>query len=29
MKNEKVNKGMLQLNVPLPRQGVVFYKIQW
>ena len=29
MKNEKVNKGMLRLNVPLPRQGIVFYKIQW
>jgi len=29
VKNEKVNKGMLRLNVPLPRQGIVFYKIQW
>ena len=28
-KNEKVKNGLLQMNVPLPRQGIVFYKIQW
>jgi len=29
IKNEKSNNGKLRLNVPLPRQGIVFYKIQW
>lgn len=28
-KNEKINNGSLKMNVPLPRQGIVFYKIQW
>ena len=28
-KNEKVTNGTLQMNAPLPRQGIVFYKIQW
>lgn len=28
-KNEKVKSGSLQMKVPLPRQGIVFYKIQW
>ena len=28
-KNGKVVNGMLQMNVPLPRQGIVFYTIQW
>ncbi len=28
-KHKKVSKGLLQLKVPLPRQGIVFYKIQW
>ena len=29
VKNQKINKGLLQLDVPLSRQGIVFYKIQW
>jgi xylan 1,4-beta-xylosidase len=29
IKNEKMKKGLLQMEVPLPRQGIVFYKIQW
>jgi xylan 1,4-beta-xylosidase len=29
IKNEKPNNGLLQMNVPVPRQGIVFYKIQW
>jgi xylan 1,4-beta-xylosidase len=29
IKNEKVVNGTLQMNVSLPRQGIVFYKIQW
>jgi xylan 1,4-beta-xylosidase len=28
-KTSKVNNGLLQMSVPLPRQGIVFYKIQW
>lgn len=28
-KNEKVNNGSLKMSAPLPRQGIVFYKIQW
>lgn len=28
-KNEQVKNGSLQMKVPLPRQGIVFYKIQW
>lgn len=28
-KNENVKNGSLQLKVLLPRQGIVFYKIQW
>jgi len=28
-KNGKVVNGVLQMNVPLPRQGIVFYKVQW
>jgi xylan 1,4-beta-xylosidase len=28
-KNKKVNKGLLQIETPLSRQGIVFYKIQW
>lgn len=28
-KTEKTNNGLLQMNVPLQRQGIVFYKIQW
>jgi xylan 1,4-beta-xylosidase len=28
-KKKKVNKGLLQIETPLPRQGIVFYKIQW
>jgi xylan 1,4-beta-xylosidase len=28
-KNEKVTNGTLQMNAPLPRQGIVFYKVQW
>jgi xylan 1,4-beta-xylosidase len=28
-KTSKANNGLLQMNVPLPRQGIVFYKIQW
>lgn len=28
-KNEKINNGLLRMNVLLPRQGIVFYKIQW
>jgi hypothetical protein len=27
-RSEKIKKGLLQMNVPLPRQGIVFYKIQ-
>lgn len=29
VKNQKLNKGLLQLDVTLSRQGIVFYKIQW
>jgi xylan 1,4-beta-xylosidase len=28
-RNEKTKNGLLQMIVPLPRQGIVFYKIQW
>lgn len=28
-RNENMKNGLLQMNVPLPRQGIVFYKIQW
>jgi xylan 1,4-beta-xylosidase len=28
-RNEKIKNGSLQMNVLLPRQGIVFYKIQW
>jgi len=28
-KHEKVSKDLLQIEAPLPRQGIVFYKIQW
>ena len=28
-KSDKVVNGTLQMNVSLPRQGIVFYKIQW
>ena len=28
-KNGKVVNGVLQMNVPLPRQGIIFYKILW
>jgi xylan 1,4-beta-xylosidase len=28
-KNTKVKNGLLQIEVPLSRQGIVFYKIQW
>ena len=28
-RNENIKNGSLQLNVPIPRQGIVFYKIQW
>ena len=28
-KNKKISKGLLQIATPLPRQGIVFYKIQW
>jgi xylan 1,4-beta-xylosidase len=28
-KTSKLTNGSLQMNVPLPRQGIVFYKIQW
>jgi len=28
-KTSKVTNRTLQMNVPLPRQGIVFYKIQW
>jgi xylan 1,4-beta-xylosidase len=29
VKSGKVNNGLLKLMVPLARQGIVFYKIQW
>lgn len=28
-RSEKIQNGLLKMNVPLPRQGIVFYKIQW
>jgi xylan 1,4-beta-xylosidase len=28
-RNENVKSGLLKMNIPLPRQGIVFYKIQW
>jgi xylan 1,4-beta-xylosidase len=28
-KTSKVNNGLLQMNIPLQRQGIFFYKIQW
>jgi xylan 1,4-beta-xylosidase len=28
-RNEIMKNGLLQMNVLLPRQGIVFYKIQW
>jgi xylan 1,4-beta-xylosidase len=27
--NKKISKGILQMNFSLPRQGIVFYKVQW
>lgn len=27
--HKKVSKDLLQIDAPLPRQGIVFYKIQW
>jgi xylan 1,4-beta-xylosidase len=28
-RSEDIKNGLLKMNVPLPRQGIVFYKIQW
>jgi xylan 1,4-beta-xylosidase len=28
-RNEKIKNGLLQMNVPVPRQGIVFYKMEW
>jgi xylan 1,4-beta-xylosidase len=28
-RNEKIRNGSLQMNVLLPRQGIVFYKMEW
>jgi xylan 1,4-beta-xylosidase len=28
-RNEKIKNGLLQMHVPVPRQGIVFYKMEW